>query len=32
MSSGQLEKYLASDEELLLSFLAESVTQGSEGG
>lgn len=31
MSSGQVEKYLASDEELLLSFSAESVTQGSEG-
>ena len=31
MRSGQLEKYLSSDEELLLSFSAESVTQGSEG-
>jgi hypothetical protein len=30
MSTNQLEDYLASDEKLLLSFSAESVTQGSE--
>ncbi|MFC7073574.1 PH domain-containing protein [Halovenus rubra] len=31
MSRGQLESYLASDEELLLVFIAESVVQGKDG-